>query len=80
MAQKVALHLTLLVASAPLGAWIIGRAFPPLPGAHFHSENPGQGAIYIFLLLIWLVCFTCWLVWVATAARKAPGQQRSPRL
>jgi hypothetical protein len=57
--QKLVLLLVLLLASAPVGAWIIDQAYPP------RGDNPGQGVIYVFLFAAWLLSFGCWLAWAA---------------
>jgi hypothetical protein len=77
--RRIALQLALLVASAPLGAWIIGQALPPLRGEHTISDNAGQGVAYAFLLVAWLLCLTSWLVLLAMAVLNARGRRRSPR-
>jgi hypothetical protein len=69
--RKLVLELGLLLISAPLGAWVIGQAFPPLPEAHLHSVNPGPFIIYMYLLVVWLLCFACWLFWLAIVALRA---------
>ena len=78
-AARLAFQLALLVASAPAGVWIIDRAFPLPAGAHHHSDHPGQGVIYVYLLPVWLLCFAWWSVRLAVAAGKAGGQRPSPR-
>lgn len=62
--RKLVLEFGLLLVSAPLGGWLLRQAFPPLPAAHLHSDNPGQGVIYMYLVPAWLLCFLCWLVWL----------------
>jgi hypothetical protein len=74
---KLVLQFTMLVASGLFGAWIINRAFPPLPAAHLNSDNPGQAVIYAFLVEAWFLCLTWWLVWLAIAAITARGRRRS---
>lgn len=62
----------------PLGARIIDQGFPPLPGAHLHSENPGQAVIYLFLAPVWLSCLAGWLAWVGWTAAKALKRKYRP--
>ena len=57
--QKLVLLLVTLLVSAPLGALVIEAAFPS------QGHNPGQGVKYVFLAEAWILCFGCWLVWVA---------------
>jgi hypothetical protein len=68
MRSKLIIELMLLLISAPVGAWIIRLAFPPPPGAHLASDNPGQGIIYMYLALSWLLGLASWLTWLASVA------------
>ena len=73
---KLALELMLLLISAPVGTWIVRLAFPPSPGAHLHSDNPGQGIIYMYLALSWLLGLAGWLTWAASAAIRSRLQRQ----
>lgn len=77
-APNLVLNLIVLLISAPLGARIIDQGFPPLPGAHLHSENPGQAVIYLFLAPVWLSCLAGWLAWVGWTAAKALKRKYRP--
>lgn len=76
MRSKLLIELLLLLISAPVGAWILRLAFPAPTGAHLHSDNPGQGIIYLYLALGWLLGLAGWLTCVASVAIRNRLQRR----
>lgn len=56
---RLILDLALFLVSVPFGIWLIGWAlkFPDNPGDH----SPGIGVVFIYLILVWIVCVLIWL-------------------